>query len=146
MNLIHPEQPTDVPEDAQFYGPEDDDFFPCWYKFNEGKWWALRIDRPEKGWFVVDMAISSRHTLGTTIFMLKDYVPTAGLRKDTERLRESGTGQLRWANNRVEYFSHTENNWRKSGISKEAFENRCPPLTDLNWPPKTQEGNDVDSW
>lgn len=146
MNLTHPEQPSNPPEDAQFFGPENDIFWPCWYKFNEGEWLALRIDQPEKGWFITDNVKYGEHILGETIFMLKDYVPTDGLRKDTERLRVNGTGQLRWANDRVEYFSCVENSWRKFGISKEAFENRCPPLTDLNWPPKTQEGNDVDSW
>lgn len=86
------------------------------------------------------------HTLGETIFMLEDNVSTDGLRKDTQRLRADGTSQLRWANDRVEYFSRLENAWCKSGLSKETFENNCPPLADLNWPPQTQEGNDVDSW
>lgn len=146
MNLTHPEQPSDVPEDAQFFGPEDDNFWPCWYKFNEGKWWALRVDQPENGWFPAEMIGYGEHTLGKTIFMLEDCVPTDGLRKDTERLRSNGTGQLRLADDRVEYFSRIENNWHKSGLPKETFENRCPPLADLNWPPQTQEGNDVDSW
>lgn len=146
MNLTHPEQPSDIPEDAQFFGPETDDFWPCWYKFDEGQWWAQRIDRPEKGWFTGSIIKHGEHTLGQTIFMLQDNVFAEGLRKDTERLRPNGVGQLRWANDRVEYFSRVENNWCKSGLPQETFINRCPPLTDLNWPPQTQEGNDVDSW
>lgn len=146
MQLTHPEQPNDIPEDAQFFGPETDGFWPCWYRFNEGKWWAQRIDRPEFGWFVTNNVEHGEHTLGETIFMLEDNISENGLRKDTQRLRHTGNGQLRWANDRVEYFSRTENSWRKSGLSEELFINRCPPLADLNWPPQTQEGNDVDSW
>lgn len=146
MNLTHPEQPANPPEDAQFFGPETDDFWPCWYKFSEGQWWALLVNQPERGWFVTNNVEHGEHTLGKTIFMLEDNVPTNGLRKDTQRLRANGAGQLRWANNQVEYFSKSENRWRKSGLSKETFLNRCPPLADLNWPPQTQEGNDVDSW
>lgn len=147
MQLTHPEQPNNPPEDTQFFGPENDDFWPCWYKFADGEWWGYRIDKPEKGWFSAQLDCYE-HTLGQTIFLLKESVsiPDYILRKDTQRLCNYGTGQLRWANDRVEYFSRTENNWRKSNIPKEAFENQCPPLADLNWPPETQESNDVDSW
>lgn len=146
MQLTHPEQPSNPPEDAQFFGPENDDFWPCWYKFSEGKWWARLVDQPEKGWFITGMVGYDGHTLGTTIFMLEDNVHSDGLRKDTQRLRANGCGQLRWANDRVEYFSRSDNNWLKSALTQKTYENRCPPLADLNWPPKTQEGNDVDSW
>lgn len=146
MQLTHPEQPNDVPEGAQFFGPEDSNFWACWYKFDEGQWWGLLVDQPEKDWFVAGTAKNGKHTLGKNIFMLEDNISENGLRKDTQRLRANGVGQLRWANDQVEYFSRSDNNWRKSGLSKEIFENECPPLTDLNWPPKTQEGNDVDSW
>lgn len=146
MNLTHPEQPANPPEDAQFFGPEDDNFWPCWYKFNEGEWLAYRIDRPENGWFAADTVAYGAHTLGKTIFMLEDNISTDGLHKDTQRLRADGTSQLRWANDRVEYFSRLENAWCKSSLPEEVFLNHCPPLADLNWPPQTQEGNDVDSW
>lgn len=106
----------------------------------------MRTNRPESGWFNCNDTLQG-HTLGETIFLLKDNgFSNHELRKDTQRLRDTGTGQLRWANDRIEYFSHIENDWHKSGVTQKAFENSCPPLADLNWPPQTQEGNDVDSW
>lgn len=117
MSLNYQDEPDDAPSGAQFYGPETDSFVAGWYKYKDGQWyWSQKIHGSKAVW----QEVSSYNipTLSTDIFIVKTF-PLEALQPDAE------------------YLYHA--------IPKEAFENRCPPLTDLNWPPKTQEGNDVDS-
>lgn len=150
MSLNYPDEPDNAPKDAQFYGPETDNFVAGWYKYKNGQWyWSREARGSEAKW--QEVGTHAIPTLGTSIFITKKY-PLEALQPDAEylycaipnvQLRRENTG---YAKNRK------KSGWEKlTGILGDDWWSQQIPLADLGWSARSSSSattpeNDVDNW
>lgn len=152
MSLNYPGEPDNAPKDAQFYGPETDDFVAGWYKYKNGQWyWTREARGSEAEW--EEVGTHDIPTLGTDIFLTKKY-PLDTLEPDAEYLYHATPNTQLRRDGDTGYVHHPrKSTWRKLGIFRlgDTWWSYQIPLADLGWKPcspssATTPENDVDNW
>lgn len=151
MSLNYPGEPDNAPKDAQFYGPETDDFVAGWYKYKDGQWyWTREAHGSEAKW--QEVGTHAIPTLGTDIFVTKKYLLEA-LQPDAEYLYHATPNiQLRRDGNTGYSQNRYETRWKKlTGSLGDDWWSQQIPLADLGWSAHspssaTTPENDVDNW